>query len=78
MRVEYDQAADSLYVRLDEQSTVDASDRMVELDLWQVDGLVDLHLDGEGRIVGIQFDSASRLLPREALLDAESLDAAVQ
>jgi uncharacterized protein YuzE len=61
-RVEYDRDADAAYIYLVEDILGGAVDRTVSVTPSDIGGVVNLDLDSDGLILGIEVMDASRLL----------------
>lgn len=66
-RMSYDRQADAAYIYLAEGIPAGGVARTVCVDPQDIGGMVNLDLDHEGRIVGIEVMDASSKLPRESL-----------
>ena len=67
MRMEYDSEADAAYVYFQDDIPAGAVARTISVDPQAIKGMVNLDLDDEGRIVGLEVLDASKLLPFEFL-----------
>ena len=73
MRVAYDAHADAAYISLGEGIPAGGVARTVAVDPREIDGMIHLDFDREGRLVGIEVLDASRLLdPRLLTSDGPS------
>lgn len=66
MRITYDPTADAAYVYLVEIPAGGVA-QTVPLDPREVDGQINLDIDADGRLLGIEVLDASRLLPSAVL-----------
>ena len=64
-RVEYDVEADAAYIYFVEEVLKGGVDRTISMD--PRDGMINIDLDSDGRIVGIEIMDASRMLPPDLL-----------
>lgn len=67
MRITYDPAADAAYIQLVPEIGAGGVAQTYTCDPTEVDGMVNLDFDHEGRLVGIEVMDASRKLARELL-----------
>lgn len=65
MRVTYDAAVDAAYVSLVDEITAGGVARTVPVDPREIDGMIHLDFDAEGRLVGVEVIDASRFLSPE-------------
>lgn len=63
MRVTYDALVDAAYIYLEDAPQPGSAVTTLSLDPREVNGEVNIDLDSEGRIIGIEVLDASRLLP---------------
>ncbi|MYW15360.1 DUF2283 domain-containing protein [Streptomyces sp. SID2955] len=75
VRVTYDKTADAAYVYLTEPQASVRSARMYPCDPVDVDGMINLDFDEQGRLIGIEVLAASSKLSECLLQSAERLDA---
>lgn len=75
VRVTYDKTVDAAYVYLTEPRVRVKSARMYPCDPVDVDGMINLDFDEQGRLIGIEVLAASSKLPAYLLQSAERLDA---
>lgn len=68
----FDQATNSAFLQLSDAEVCKPGSHTISLDPWLVGGLVNLYLDEEGRIVGVEFCEARALLPPEILPPGDS------
>jgi len=73
MRVKYDASADAAYIYLLPEIAAGGVERTVPVDPREVDGMINLDFDSDGRLVGIEVLDASRLLSPDTLRTADSL-----
>ncbi|MFE4308582.1 DUF2283 domain-containing protein [Streptomyces sp. NPDC056517] len=74
MRVTYDATANAAYLQLaDPQGGAEIA-RMYACDPVEVDGMINLDFDKEGRLVGIEVLAARSKLPKRLLEAAEGFD----
>ncbi|ACZ87694.1 DUF2283 domain-containing protein [Streptosporangium roseum] len=75
VRVTYDDAVDAAYVYLsDPQMARPRVARMYPCDPIEVDGMINLDFDEEGRVIGIEILGAKSKLPKYLLESAEMLN----
>jgi uncharacterized protein YuzE len=67
VRVTYDPEADAAYFYLVEEIRLGEAVRTVSVDPQSIGGMVNLDLDADGRILGLEVLDASRLLRRDVL-----------
>jgi uncharacterized protein YuzE len=73
MRVEYDASADAAYIYLVPEIPAGGVERTVPVDPREIDGMINLDFDSDGRLVGIEVLDASQLLTPETLRSVQSL-----
>ena len=73
MRVTYDAAVDAAYIYLRGATKAGEVVKTYGCDTQEVNGMVNLDFDAEGRLLGIEVLDASRLLPREVIAKAERI-----
>ncbi len=71
MRIEYDREADAAYIQLVEEIGAGGVHKTVGCDPAEVDGMIHLDFDADGRLVGIEVLDASSKLPPELLAQAD-------
>ncbi|MGW6485611.1 DUF2283 domain-containing protein [Streptomyces sp. NPDC055056] len=71
VRVTYDKTANAAYVHLTEPQTPVKSTYMYPCDPVDVDGMINLDFDEQGRLIGIEVLAASTKLPPYLLQSAE-------
>lgn len=69
----YDSEADAAYIRLQREISGDV-DRTVMVDPSEIEGMINLDLDVDGRVLGIELLDASKKLPREMLRQMGATD----
>ncbi|MFG2604807.1 DUF2283 domain-containing protein [Streptomyces sp. NPDC048514] len=74
VRVTYDKTVDAAYVYLTEPLARVKSARMYPCDPVDVDGMINLDFDEQGRFIGIEVLAASSKLPEYLLQSADRLD----
>ncbi|MET7870407.1 DUF2283 domain-containing protein [Streptomyces cyaneofuscatus] len=74
VKVTYDKSADAAYVYFTEPQVHAHSARMYACDPVDVDGMIHLDFDEEGRLLGIEVLAAGSKLPEYLLKSAERLD----
>ncbi|MFE2543905.1 DUF2283 domain-containing protein [Actinacidiphila glaucinigra] len=74
VRVTYDKTANAAYVYFTEPQARVKSARMYPCDPVDVDGMINLDFDEQGRVIGIEVLAASSKLPAYLLRSAERLD----
>ncbi|GGN56848.1 hypothetical protein GCM10011579_018430 [Streptomyces albiflavescens] len=74
VRVTYDKTVDAAYVYLTEPQTHVKSAHMYPCDPVDVDAMINLDFDEQGRLIGIEVLAASSKLPKYLLQTAERLD----
>jgi uncharacterized protein YuzE len=67
LRVTYDESVDAAYIYLQAEIGSGGSARTICLDPIEVGGMVNLDVDADGRILGVEVLAASKLLPVELL-----------
>ena len=67
MELEYDPEADAAYIRLAGHIGAGGVAKTYPCDPLEVDGMINLDFDAQGRLVGIEVLGASKKLPPEAL-----------
>ena len=67
LRISYDSAANAAYIQLVDEIPAGGVTRTVCIDPREIPGMVNIDLDDEGRIVGLEVLDASRLLPPDLL-----------
>lgn len=77
VRVTYDKTVDAAYVRLTEPQARVKSARMYPCDPVDVDAMINLDFDAQGRLIGIEVLAASSKQPAYLLQSAERLDTEV-
>ncbi|MFJ3663916.1 DUF2283 domain-containing protein [Streptomyces sp. NPDC090119] len=75
VRVTYDKTVDAAYVYFTEPQVRVNSAYMYPCDPVDVDGMINLDFDEQGRLLGIEVLAASSKLPTYLLQSAERLDA---
>lgn len=64
MDMRYDGASNAAFLQLADEPVDRQHCRTVSVDPWLVDGLLNLCIDGAGRIVGVEFcEAREQLLP---------------
>ena len=66
--IRYDREADAAYIYLANEILSGGVARTVSVDPQDIGGMVNLDLDHEGRIIGLEVMDASKKLPQELLL----------
>ncbi|MFI5635546.1 DUF2283 domain-containing protein [Streptomyces sp. NPDC051664] len=74
VRVTYDKTVDAAYVHFTDPQVRVNSARMYPCDPVDVDGMINLDFDDQGRLIGIEVLAASSKLPQYLLQSAECLD----
>ncbi|MEU7281119.1 DUF2283 domain-containing protein [Streptomyces sp. NPDC045431] len=74
IRVTYDKTVNAAYVYLTEPQARVTSARMYPCDPVDVDGMINLDFDEQGRLIGLEVLAASSKLPEYLLQSAERLD----
>ncbi|MFJ3639730.1 DUF2283 domain-containing protein [Streptomyces sp. NPDC090108] len=74
VRVTYDRTVNAAYVYLTEPQAHVKSARTYPCDPVDVDGMINLDFDEQGRLIGIEVLAASSKLPKYLLDSAERLD----
>ena len=72
MRVEYDASVDAAYIYLVPKIPAGGVERTVPVDPRQIDGMINLDFDSDGRLVGIEVLDASQFLSPELLRSGRS------
>lgn len=70
MKVTYDKTGDAAYIYLADEIAPGGVAKTYPCDPLEVNGMINLDFDGEGRIVGIEVIDASKKLPPEILKNA--------
>ncbi|NGO76305.1 DUF2283 domain-containing protein [Streptomyces sp. YC504] len=73
IRVTYDKTVDAAYVYLTEPQARVKSARMYPCDPVDVDGMINLDFDEQGRLIGIEVLAAGSKLPEYLLQSAEQV-----
>ncbi|WP_309107669.1 DUF2283 domain-containing protein [Arthrobacter sp.] len=71
MRIRYDASVDAAYIYLADEIWLGNAAKTYPCDPIEVDGMINLDFNSEGRLIGIQVLSASAKLPPELLKLAE-------
>ncbi|MBM9503224.1 DUF2283 domain-containing protein [Actinacidiphila acididurans] len=74
VRVTYDKVANAAYVYFTEPQLRVKSARTYPCDPVDVDGMINLDFDEQGRLIGVEVLAASSKLPAYLLQSAERLD----
>jgi uncharacterized protein YuzE len=74
VRVTYDKSVNAMYVYFTEPQARVNSARMYPCDPVDVDGMINLDFDEQGRLIGMEVLAASSKLPDYLLKSAERLD----
>ncbi|MDM8085124.1 DUF2283 domain-containing protein [Cellulomonas cellasea] len=69
MRVTFDASVDAAYIYLVDEITAGGVARTVPVDPREIDGMINLDFDAEGRLLGIEVLEASRFLSPKLLRD---------
>jgi len=69
MRIEYDRDVDAAYIYFQDDIAAGGASRTISVDPQAINGMVNLDLDDDGRIVGLEVLDASKLLPQQLLDD---------
>lgn len=77
VRVTYDKTVDAAYVSFTEPQARAKSARVYPCDPVDVDAMINLDFDEQGRLIGIEVLAASSKLPEYLLQSAERLDTKV-
>jgi len=67
MKIRYDASADAAYIYLVDEIKLGGAARTYPCDPTQVNGMINLDFDIDGRLVGIEVLDASKKLPKEIL-----------
>jgi|APDOM4702015073_1054812.scaffolds.fasta_scaffold60449_2 uncharacterized protein YuzE len=67
LRIEYDPEANAAYIYLTAEIPAGSVSRTVCVDPREIGGMVNLDLDDEGRIIGLEVLDARQMLPRDIL-----------
>jgi uncharacterized protein YuzE len=70
LKIEYDAQADAAYIYLDDSVEPRVVKKTCGCDPVEVDGMINLDFDDEGRILGVEVMDASARLPKAALKQA--------
>jgi len=71
MKTRYDRSVNAAYIYLKEQIDTGEVTTQYHCDVQKVRGIINLDLDSEGRLLGIEVLDASHFLPKEVLDVAE-------
>jgi uncharacterized protein YuzE len=71
MKVDYDASADAAYIHLIPEIAAGSVEKTVPVDPREIDGMINLDSDSDGRMVGIEVLDASQLLSPETLRSAK-------
>jgi uncharacterized protein YuzE len=71
MKIKYDRSANAAYIYLVSEIGPGDVKKEYHCDFTQVGGMINLDFDSQGRLIGIEVIQASKLLPTEAINDAE-------
>ena len=71
MRISYDRSADAAYIQLADEIGAGGVSFTYGCDPAEVDGMIHLDFDADGRLVGIEVLGASTKLPPELLSRAD-------
>lgn len=74
VEVTYDRVANAAYIYLTEPSARPKVAHMYPCDPIQVDGMINLDFDEDGRLIGVEVLAADAKLPRHLLDGARRLD----
>ncbi|MEV7325091.1 DUF2283 domain-containing protein [Streptomyces sp. NPDC093970] len=74
VRVTYDNTANAAYIYLTQPQVCVRAAYMYACDPVDVDGMINLDFDEQGRLIGIEVLAASSKLPEYLLRRAEQLD----
>jgi uncharacterized protein YuzE len=74
VRVTYDRTADAAYMYFTDPQVSVRSARTYPCDPIDVDGMINLDFDEQGRLIGIEVLAATSKLPEYVLQAAERLD----
>jgi uncharacterized protein YuzE len=74
VKVTYDKTVDAAYVHFTDPQDCVNSAQMYPCDPVDVDGMINLDFDEQGRLIGIEVLAASSKLPEYLLKSAERLD----
>lgn len=67
MRIEYDEDVDAAYIYFGRAEPQVA--RTISVDPISIQGMVNLDIDSDGRILGIEIMDASQLVPADELVE---------
>ena len=71
MKIRYDTYADAAYIYLVDEIKYGGAARTYPCDPLQVNGMINLDFDADGRLVGIEVLDASKKLHKEILKDSK-------
>ncbi|MEU4239651.1 DUF2283 domain-containing protein [Actinoplanes sp. NPDC026619] len=74
IRVTYDAKANAAYLYLTDPQAARTVARMYPCDPIDVDGMINLDFDADGRLIGLEVLGASTKLPQYVLDQAERID----
>jgi uncharacterized protein YuzE len=73
VRITYDDSADAAYIYLVDSIDAGGVDNTFPIDPTEIDGMINLDFDSDGRLVGVEVLDASRFLRPETLALAQRL-----
>jgi len=71
MRIRYDSKADAAYIEIASEIGLGGVASTYMCDPGEVQGMINLDFDADGRLLGVEIMDASKRLPPEALRAAE-------
>jgi uncharacterized protein YuzE len=71
MKIRYDRSADAAYIEIAGEIGIGGVARTYLCDPREVEGMINLDFDADGRLVGIEVMDASKRLPPDVLLSSE-------
>lgn len=72
MRITFDSEADAVYIQFADEMEPNGVARTYLCDPGEVGGIVDIDIDSDGRLLGMEILTASAMLPAELLEEAKS------
>ncbi|TBN55519.1 DUF2283 domain-containing protein [Glaciihabitans arcticus] len=67
MNIKYDARVDAAYIQLADEILSGGVDHTYLCDTTEIDAMINLDFDADGRLLGIEIMDASRVLPVEVL-----------
>lgn len=73
MRITYDKQADAVYIYIQNNIKKGGVAKTYMCDTADIDGMINLDFDEQGRLIGIEIMDASKKLPKD-LLDSDLVE----